>query len=134
MNPILFKTIKRKCIKAEKHLFIFLSEVPELLYRNLRRCFSKWKLENRLCLLEAPEGRCWDEVRRALLGVALLQEKGMEAGLCRLSLRPQFRSDSSSCPTNQPCTEQMGQALAPTPLSTTARAFCGGGPGQTRKS
>lgn len=108
MNMVLFRTIKRKRVKEEKPIFInsfwymfweilFVSEDFEFLYKNLRRCLSKWKLRiNRLCLLETPESRCWDEVRsgRGLLGIVLLKAEAAEAGLGRPSHRSQLRSDS----------------------------------------
>lgn len=76
---------------------LFVSEDFEFLYKNLRRCLSKWKLRlNKLCLLETPESRCWDEVRsrRGFLGIVRLKAKEAGAGLGRLSHRSQFRSDS----------------------------------------
>lgn len=43
---------------------LFVSEIS-VLYRSMTRDFSRWKLRiSRLYLLEAPEGRCWDQVRR----------------------------------------------------------------------
>ena len=50
---------------------LLVSEVSEFLYRRMMSYFSKGTLRiNRLCLLEAPESRCWDRVRsrRRLLG------------------------------------------------------------------
>lgn len=52
----------------------------------------------------------------------LLRDKGWRRGLGSLSLRPQRGSDSSSCPTKQPCAEGQG-----TPHSVIAGAFYGGG-------
>lgn len=74
-NLTVFRTIKRIVWWAGKHLF------PNsfwhmlwgrfYLYQNFQiyieawRDFSRWKLRiSRLYLLEAPEGRCWDQVRR----------------------------------------------------------------------
>ena len=74
-NLTVFRTIKRNCVGAGKHLFpnsfwhmlweiLFVSEIS-VLYRSMMRYFSRWKLRiNRLYPLEAPEGRCWEQVRR----------------------------------------------------------------------
>uniref|UniRef100_A0A2K6G1A4 t-SNARE coiled-coil homology domain-containing protein n=1 Tax=Propithecus coquereli TaxID=379532 RepID=A0A2K6G1A4_PROCO len=68
-NLVVFRTIKGKCIEAEKHLFIhsfwyvfweipFVSEVSGFLYSSVMGWFSQWKLRiNRLCLSDPAESR-----------------------------------------------------------------------------
>ena len=115
-NLTVFRTIKRNCVGVGKHLFpnsfwhmlweiLFVSEIS-VLYRSMTRDFSRWKLRiSRLYLLEVPEGRCWDQVKRRRGLQGNLASQGSRVGGGRLGgVKPQTwcRRDHHPVPRQPP--------------------------------